>query len=136
MTHKLGWMAMPPSGETYNWFFENMDQLTNISYKAKFYGFKVRFVRKSQRSRAGLCPSPLTFFVLSWGFYVFHPTQSDQYIIINHNFTQSPDRFDIIDSRNGSTSPLSFSKNENGDWYFDKANNNLYYISKIKDCHT
>lgn len=35
---------MLPSGETYNWFFENMDHLTNISYKAKFYGFKVRCV--------------------------------------------------------------------------------------------
>lgn len=54
MTHKLGWMAMLPSGETYNWFFENMDHLTNISYKAKFYGFKVRTVRnplEKQRPR-------------------------------------------------------------------------------------
>ncbi|XP_075907773.1 fibrocystin-L-like [Nelusetta ayraudi] len=93
ITHKLGWMVMLPSGETYNWFFENMDHLTNISYKAKFYGFK-----------------------------------SDQYVIINHNFTQSPDRFDVIDSRNGSTSPLSFSNNENGDWYFDNSTNDLYYI--------
>lgn len=51
-------------------------------------------------------------------------------MIINHNFTQSPDRFDIIDQRNGSTTPLSFSNNENGDWYFDNSTNNLYYISK------
>lgn len=69
-------------------------------------------------------------------YFVFHHTQSDQYVIINHNFTQSPDRFDVIDARNGSTSPLSFSNNENGDWYFDNSTNDLYYISKTKDVPT
>lgn len=63
-------------------------------------------------------------------FFFFPLTQSDQYVIINHNFTQSPDRFEIIDQRNGSTAPLSFSNNENGDWYFDNSTKNLYYISK------
>ncbi|XP_029369318.1 PKHD1 like 1, tandem duplicate 1 isoform X2 [Echeneis naucrates] len=93
MTHKLGWMALLPSGQTYNWYFSDMDHLTNITYSAKFYGFK-----------------------------------SDQYVIINHNFTQSPDRFRVIDERNGSSTPLSFSGNDNGDWYFDDSSNNLYYI--------
>ncbi|XP_033493349.2 PKHD1 like 1, tandem duplicate 1 [Epinephelus lanceolatus] len=93
ITHKFGWMAMLPSGQTYRWFFDDMDHITNITYNAKFYGFK-----------------------------------SDQYVIINHNFTQSPDRFHIIDDRNGSSTPLSFSDNENGDWYFDDSSNNLYYI--------
>lgn len=41
MTHKLGWMALLPSGKTYTWFFNDMDHITNISYSAKFYGFKV-----------------------------------------------------------------------------------------------
>lgn len=41
MTHKLGWMAMLPSGKTYNWYFKDMDHLTNITYNAKFYGFSV-----------------------------------------------------------------------------------------------
>ncbi|XP_036949440.1 PKHD1 like 1, tandem duplicate 1 isoform X2 [Acanthopagrus latus] len=93
MTHKFGWMAMLPSRETYNWYFNDMDHLTNITYAAKFYGFK-----------------------------------SDQYVIINHNLTQSPDKFRIIDVRNGSSTPLSFSSNNNGDWYFDSNSNNLYYI--------
>ncbi|XP_062266639.1 PKHD1 like 1, tandem duplicate 1 [Platichthys flesus] len=93
MTHKLGWMALLPSRQTYNFFFDNMDQITNITYQSKFYGFK-----------------------------------SDQYLIINHNFTQSPDSFHIIDRRNGSAAPLSFSNNENGDWYFDDSSNNLYYM--------
>ncbi|KAM3595703.1 uncharacterized protein V6R79_001361 [Siganus canaliculatus] len=93
MTHKLGWMAMLPSRQTYNWFFKDMDHITNITYAAKFYGFK-----------------------------------SDQFVIINHNLTQSPDRFRIIDERNGSSTPLSFSSNQNGDWYFDNSTNNLYYI--------
>lgn len=54
--------------------------------------------------------------------------QRDQYVIVNHNFTQSPDSFQIIDTRNGSLTPLSFSNNRNGDWYFNKSSNNLYYI--------
>uniref|UniRef100_A0A8D0AJK6 PKHD1 like 1 n=1 Tax=Sander lucioperca TaxID=283035 RepID=A0A8D0AJK6_SANLU len=93
MTHKFGWMALLPSEQTYNWYFNNVDQITNITYTAKFYGFK-----------------------------------SDQYVIINHNFTQSLDRFRIIDERNGSSTALSFSNNKNGDWYFNKTSNNLYYI--------
>uniref|UniRef100_A0A8C4EZ61 PKHD1 like 1, tandem duplicate 2 n=1 Tax=Dicentrarchus labrax TaxID=13489 RepID=A0A8C4EZ61_DICLA len=93
MTHKYGWMAMLPSGQTYNWYFSDMDHVTNITYAAKFYSFK-----------------------------------PDQYVIINHNLTQSPDRFRIIDERNGSVTPLSFSDNNNGDWYFDQSTNNLYYI--------
>ncbi|XP_029299003.1 LOW QUALITY PROTEIN: PKHD1 like 1, tandem duplicate 1 [Cottoperca gobio] len=93
MTHKLGWMAMLPSRETYNWFFNDMDQITNITYDAKYYGFK-----------------------------------SDEYLIINHNLTQSPNRFSIVDERNGSSTPLTFSNNRNGDWYFDNSSNNLYYM--------
>ncbi|XP_069372727.1 PKHD1 like 1, tandem duplicate 1 [Paralichthys olivaceus] len=93
MTHKLGWMALLPSQQTYNFYFDNMDQITNITYQSKFYGFK-----------------------------------ADQYLIINHNFTQSPDSFHIIDRRNGSTAPLSFGNNSNGDWYFDESSNNLYYL--------
>lgn len=41
MTHKLGWMALLPSQQTYNWYFNNMDHITNITYASKFYGFKV-----------------------------------------------------------------------------------------------
>lgn len=62
------------------------------------------------------------------GSSVFSLQQSDQYVIMNHNFTQSPDRFEIIDKRNGSSEPLSFSSNTNGDWYFDDSSNNLYYM--------
>lgn len=42
MTHPLGWMALLPSGQTYNWYFKDMDHITNITYAAKFYGFKVQ----------------------------------------------------------------------------------------------
>ncbi|XP_025757857.1 PKHD1 like 1, tandem duplicate 1 isoform X2 [Oreochromis niloticus] len=93
LTHPFGWMALLPSGQTYNWYFENVDHVTNITYSGKFYSFK-----------------------------------RDQYVIVNHNFTQSPDSFQIIDRRNGSLTPLSFSNNKNGDWYFNKSSNNLYYI--------
>ncbi|XP_034748677.1 fibrocystin-L-like [Etheostoma cragini] len=59
---------------------------------------------------------------------VFYGFKSDQYVLINHNFTQSPDRFHIIDWREGSLKPLSFSNNTNGDWYFNKTSNTLFYI--------
>lgn len=49
MTHKLGWMALLPSGQTYNWHFDNADHITNITYDAKFYGFKVKPVKPGQR---------------------------------------------------------------------------------------
>ncbi|XP_030597029.1 PKHD1 like 1, tandem duplicate 1 [Archocentrus centrarchus] len=93
LTHPFGWMGLLPSGQTYNWYFENVDYITNITYSGKFYGFK-----------------------------------PDQYVIINHNFTQSLDSFQIVDQRNGSSMPLSFSNNKNGDWYFNKTSNDLYYI--------
>ncbi|MEQ2198279.1 hypothetical protein XENOCAPTIV_010498 [Xenoophorus captivus] len=75
-------MALLPSGQTYNWYFNNADQITNITYDAKFYGFK------------------------------------------------SPDSFHIIDGRNGSSTALSFSANNNGDWFFNKTIKDLFYLSK------
>ncbi|KAM3858592.1 fibrocystin-L-like [Diretmus argenteus] len=93
LTHRFGWMALLPSRHTYNWYFKDVAQITNITYFSKFYGFK-----------------------------------SDQYVIINHNLTQSPDRFRIVDIRNGSATPLNYSNNQNGDWYFDGSSNNLYYM--------
>ncbi|XP_062385127.1 fibrocystin-L-like [Sardina pilchardus] len=98
MTHKLGWMAMLPSGQTYNWYFNTLEQLTNITYDATFYGFK-----------------------------------HDEFIIINHNMTQSPDSFYIVDKRNGSDAPLTNAANVNGDWYFNENTNNLYYLISGKD---
>ncbi|XP_035847175.1 fibrocystin-L-like [Sander lucioperca] len=86
--------------------------------------------------RIALLPSKQIY---SWNFHnmdqinifyyaVFYGFKSDQYVIINHNFAQSPDRVYIIDWRSGSSSPLSFSNNTNGDWYFNKTSNNLSYI--------
>lgn len=41
LTHPNGWMALLPSRQTYNWYFSNVDYITNISYSSEFYGFKV-----------------------------------------------------------------------------------------------
>ncbi|XP_061597205.1 fibrocystin-L-like isoform X1 [Cololabis saira] len=98
MTHKFGWMALLPSRQTYNWFFQDADHVTNITYDAKFYGFK-----------------------------------PDQYVLVNHNLTQSPDRFHVVDQRNGSAAPLSFSGSRNGDWFFDNRTNDLFYIISGKE---
>ncbi|KAJ8389419.1 hypothetical protein AAFF_G00119570 [Aldrovandia affinis] len=93
MTHPLGWMALLPSSETYNWYFDMADHITNISYNAMFYGFK-----------------------------------QEDYIIVNHALTQRPDRFQIVDKRNGSAHPLNFSMNVNGDWYFNETSKTIYYM--------
>ena len=52
---------------------------------------------------------------------------------MNHNLTQSPDRFYIVDNRNGSSVPLNANVNGNGDWYFNKSSNNLFYMGKTSD---
>ncbi|XP_062842250.1 fibrocystin-L-like [Trichomycterus rosablanca] len=39
VTHTSGWMALVPSDKTYNWYFRNASQISNISYNAVFYGF-------------------------------------------------------------------------------------------------
>ncbi|XP_034016973.1 fibrocystin-L-like [Thalassophryne amazonica] len=41
ITHPFGWMAQLPSNQTYKGYFKDMDHITNITYNAKFYGFKV-----------------------------------------------------------------------------------------------
>ncbi|XP_065804470.1 fibrocystin-L [Labrus bergylta] len=58
----------------------------------------------------------------------FYGFKQDQYVIIKHNLTQSPDSFYIIDKRNGSESPLSYSENESGDWHFEESSKSLSYI--------
>ncbi|KAG7317211.1 hypothetical protein KOW79_019509 [Hemibagrus wyckioides] len=40
ITHRNGWMALLPTDKTYNWYFRNASQISNISYSAVFYGFK------------------------------------------------------------------------------------------------
>lgn len=63
-------------------------------------------------------------------FHTFSIKQGDQYVIANHNFTQSIDKVYIIDNRNESSAPLNFSYNKNGDWYFNDNSYNLYYIGQ------
>ncbi|KAA0710211.1 Fibrocystin-L Polycystic kidney and hepatic disease 1-like protein 1 [Triplophysa tibetana] len=98
VSHSYGWMALVPSGQTYNWQFEHGSHITSMSYYATIYGFK-----------------------------------PENYIILNHNFTQAPDMFHIIDQRNGSSQPLNPTVNVNGDWYFNKSSNSLYYMVSGKD---
>uniref|UniRef100_A0A8C1B8X1 PKHD1 like 1, tandem duplicate 2 n=1 Tax=Cyprinus carpio carpio TaxID=630221 RepID=A0A8C1B8X1_CYPCA len=98
VTHTFGWMAMVPTGQTYNWYFDGASQITNISYNGMVYGFR-----------------------------------PEHYVIINHNLTQRPDRFRIIDDRNGSSQPLNPTANVNGDWYFNQTSKDLYYMVSGRD---
>ncbi|XP_066530272.1 fibrocystin-L-like [Hoplias malabaricus] len=59
---------------------------------------------------------------------IFYGYKPQDYVIVNHNLTQSPDRFHIVDDRNGSSVPLDPSVNINGDWYFNKSSDNLFYM--------
>ncbi|KAM8966821.1 LOW QUALITY PROTEIN: fibrocystin-L [Pelodytes ibericus] len=93
LTHKPGWMALLPNSNSFNWYFKDVDFVTNISYASTFYGFK-----------------------------------SADYVLISHNFTQQPDMFKIINTRNGSLQELSYSNNVNGDWYFNANTTTLSYI--------
>ncbi|XP_043073568.1 PKHD1 like 1, tandem duplicate 1 [Puntigrus tetrazona] len=98
VTHTFGWMAMVPTGQTYNWYFDGASQITNISYNGMVYGFR-----------------------------------PEHYVIIDHNLTQTPDRFRIIDDRNGSSQPLNPTANVNGDWYFNKTSKDVYYMVSGRD---
>ncbi|KAM4688908.1 fibrocystin-L [Discoglossus pictus] len=40
LTHKPGWMALLPNSQSFNWYFHDVDFITNISYTSTFYGFK------------------------------------------------------------------------------------------------
>ncbi|XP_069076732.1 fibrocystin-L-like isoform X2 [Pleurodeles waltl] len=59
---------------------------------------------------------------------VFYGFKAEDYVIISHNLTQRPDMFNIIDTRNSSEQPLSYSSNINGDWYFDNGTTTLSYL--------
>ncbi|XP_056106663.1 fibrocystin-L-like [Rhinichthys klamathensis goyatoka] len=98
VTHTFGWMAMLPTGQTYNWNFDGASQITSISYNGMVYGF-----------------------------------QRENYIIMNHNLTQTPDIFRIIDDRKGSSQPLNHTANVNGDWYFNESSRSLYYMVSGRD---
>ncbi|XP_068094022.1 fibrocystin-L-like isoform X1 [Hyperolius riggenbachi] len=93
LTHPSGWMALLPNANSFNWYFSNVDYITNISYTSRFYGF-----------------------------------QSTDYVMISHNLTQTPDMFRIKDVRNGSTQPLSFANNIDGDWFFNTNSTTLTYL--------
>lgn len=41
LTHMSGWMALIPNAKHINWYFKDVDHITNISYTSTFYGFKV-----------------------------------------------------------------------------------------------
>ncbi|XP_077023612.1 fibrocystin-L [Tamandua tetradactyla] len=58
----------------------------------------------------------------------FYGFKEEDYVIISHNFTQNPDMFNIIDKRNGSSSPLNWNTSKNGDWHLEANSSTLYYL--------
>ncbi|XP_063113704.1 fibrocystin-L isoform X1 [Cavia porcellus] len=100
LTHTSGWMALIPNANHINWYFRDVDHVTNISYTSTFYGFK-----------------------------------EEDYVIISHNFTQSPDMFSVIDMRNGSSNPLNWNTSKNGDWHLEANTSTLYYLVSGRSDH-
>lgn len=50
LTHMSGWMALIPNANHINWYFKDVDHISNISYTSTFYGFKVNNEYKNQFS--------------------------------------------------------------------------------------
>ncbi|XP_054766411.2 fibrocystin-L-like [Lytechinus pictus] len=99
LTHPTGWMLTLVETETYNFYFENVDHVTNISYSARFDEFS-----------------------------------DGDYVIMNHNFTQSPDAFALTGQVTENVGrPLDYVEDENGEWYFNNMTNNLFYLISGKD---
>uniref|UniRef100_A0A6I8N1M6 Fibrocystin-L n=1 Tax=Ornithorhynchus anatinus TaxID=9258 RepID=A0A6I8N1M6_ORNAN len=58
----------------------------------------------------------------------FYGFKEEDYVIISHNFTQHFDKFRITDKRNGSSNPLNWSSNKNGDWHLEENTTTLFYL--------
>ena len=66
-----------------------------------------------------------------------HPLlfQEDEFIIIQHNFTQLPDKFQVIpsigpDDMNSTETMVNNEDNYHGDWHFDPEERLLSFLSK------
>ncbi|XP_071946022.1 fibrocystin-L-like [Antedon mediterranea] len=100
--HPGGWMITLIERDTYNFIFEDVDHVTNITYRANFYNFN-----------------------------------DGDYVVINHNFTQSPDVFATIGYVTKSTKQMvTYENNSYGEYYFNNDDNNLYYLVSGKDRHS
>uniref|UniRef100_A0A803KL97 Dual-specificity protein phosphatase 22 n=1 Tax=Xenopus tropicalis TaxID=8364 RepID=A0A803KL97_XENTR len=58
----------------------------------------------------------------------FYGLENSDFVIVSHNLTQRPDRFTIVDTRNGSQQQVTYGTNNNGDWYFNVNTTTLYYL--------
>lgn len=102
-TYAKGWMALLPTAETYNLKFINAEHITNFSYHGGFYG-----------------------------------VAKDDFLTISHTLTQdlydsiSVDAFPKKDYVYEQKSSLSYSGNENAQWYFDKNDKILSYLISDK----
>ncbi|XP_071793632.1 fibrocystin-L-like isoform X1 [Asterias amurensis] len=94
LTHPQGWMLTLIDGDAYNFIFEDVDHVTNISYHATFYNY-----------------------------------EDGDFSLLNHNFTQRPDKFATIGVIKNSTEEVpSYANDENGDWHWNNATRELTYI--------
>ncbi|XP_064635838.1 fibrocystin-L-like [Lineus longissimus] len=65
----------------------------------------------------------------------FYTLEENDCLIINHNFTQKPDRFAIVPTQNANSTDtmVSCGSNYNYDYYFDRNTKDLYYIISGSD---
>nr|XP_032810523.1 fibrocystin-L isoform X1 [Petromyzon marinus] len=102
---------------------------------------EVPFLKKRlthQRGWMALLPSRQTY---RWAFQdaehitnisytaTFYGLAEDDYVIINHNLMQAPDKFftNGLD-RNNSVTGLSATSSRTGDWFFNATSRDLYYM--------
>ena len=68
---------------------------------------------------------------LGYNKYIIPYLQPDDYIIIEHNFTQSADMFSVTEElRNESSAVVTYNDNVFGDWFFDKDAKMLSYLGE------
>ncbi|XP_064635071.1 fibrocystin-L-like [Lineus longissimus] len=65
----------------------------------------------------------------------FYTLEENDCLIINHNFTQKPDRFGIVPTQNANSTAtmVTCASNYNYDYYFNQNSKDLYYLISGRD---
>ncbi|XP_035685638.1 fibrocystin-L-like [Branchiostoma floridae] len=121
--------VLPESLDMRNAIFTNAYGTTAVPWSPKRMthkpGWTMILVGKETYTFSFQDSSHITNLTYSGTFYDFEDTD---YVIMQHDFTQSPDSFSLSegDNREASTAAVSFANNEDKDWYFDEANGKVF----------
>ncbi|XP_066276424.1 fibrocystin-L-like [Branchiostoma lanceolatum] len=121
--------VQPDSLDMRNAVFKNEYGNTSVPWAMKRMthkpGWMLVLVGKTTYTFGFQDSSHITNLTYSGKFYDMEDTD---YVIMQHSFTQTPDRFSLAkeDDREESAEAISYTGNENKDWYFDEANGKTF----------